>query len=52
VQKIVNFSLIAFMGVSALYRWRQQRKFHALLYVVAANAWLASCNPEGDRHAG
>ncbi len=52
MQKLVNLSLIAFMGLTALYRWRQQKKFHALLYVMAANAWLASCNHEGERHAG
>jgi hypothetical protein len=34
-------------GAYCFWRWRQRQRFHALLYTVAASAWLAACSTEG-----
>ncbi|MEZ0226714.1 MAG: VIT and VWA domain-containing protein [Alphaproteobacteria bacterium] len=49
---IAGFAVVSALGLFALWRRRQKRDFHALLYVIAANAWLAACSTEGDSHAG
>lgn len=49
---VAGLVLISALGLFVLWRWRRKRDFHALLYVVAANAWLAACSTEGDTHAG
>ncbi|TAL34594.1 MAG: VWA domain-containing protein [Alphaproteobacteria bacterium] len=49
---IAGLAVISALGLFALWRRRQRRDFQALLYVIAANAWLAACSTEGDSHAG
>lgn len=49
MQKLVSLLTFATAATLAFHRWRQREKFHALLYVMAANAWLSSCHADGDR---
>jgi Ca-activated chloride channel family protein len=44
--EIAGMILIAGIGAYGLWRWRRRQQYHALLYAVAASAWMASCSTE------